>query len=188
MGLFAGVAGLVWKSVALVSGFLGSLWSVLGLVWKKLVALVGQVLGVVWGLLVALGLLVAAVVLNVLRVDDVYASLRRVVDRDESTEKDAVERVRQVSPEEITDDAGRFSPELFASATGMTPAEFVHLYVRSRGGRVKQKSLTRCLPWSKSTVSRLLDTLESEDVVERVELGRENLVCTPESVPGRAET
>jgi hypothetical protein len=37
--------------------------------------------------------------------------------------------------------------------------------------------------WSKSSVSRYLGTLESDDIVERVQIGRRKLVGVPEEMP-----
>lgn len=65
----------------------------------------------------------------------------------------------------------------------MTPAEFVCLFAQTNGGRVKQQTLNTCLPWSKSTVICFLDTLKRDEAIERVTIGRENIVCTPESTP-----
>lgn len=157
--------------VSLVSG-----WAVVAL---------GAVLGVLSGWALVVALFVAAVVLNLLGVEDVFSVLDRRVSGDEGTDTDPLEAVRSVSAEVMTDEAGRFSPEAFERATGISPAEFVLLFVKSSGGRCKQKTIATCLPWSKSTVSRLLDSLEDEGLLERVTVGRENVVCTPEAAPDR---
>lgn len=194
MALVGGVLGaLVEWITALLSGLFGTLWAwlvavfggLLGSAWAWLAAILGGLLGVLWGWLLFAGLFAAAAVLNALGVEDVHAVIDRRIDRDEAAEADPVETVRRVPPEEVTDDSGRFSPEAFEAVTGVSPAEFVHLFVKSNGGRVKQKTLNACLPWAKSTVSRLLDSLERDGVIERVTIGRENIVCTPESIPER---
>lgn len=164
--------------VALLSGLFGSVWG-----W--LVAILGGLLGIVWGWVIFAFLFAAAAVLNVLGVGDVYAVINRNVDGDDRSRTDPEETVRHVSPESVTDEHGRFSSAAFEKVTGMSPAEFVHLFVQSNGGRVKQKTLNTCLPWSGSTVTRILDTLEEDGVIVRITVGRQNIVCTPDAVPDR---
>lgn len=161
----------VWEALSILSRFFG-------VVRATVVAGLGWFVGLLGGWAVVSALMGAAVVLNVLGSEDVYTTLSRVVDRTDTDDRASVEAVREMSSEVMTDDAGRFSPDAFERATGMTPAEFVHLFLKSKGGRVKQRTLTACLPWSRATVSRLLDDLEREGSVERVEVGRENVVCT----------
>jgi hypothetical protein len=169
----AGLGAFLPESVALPG-------SPLGVVWTTIASVLGWLLGVLGGWAIVSALLGAAIVLDLLGSRDVYTRLRRAVDR---TDRASVEAVREMSPEAMTDDAGRFSSDAFERATGMTPAEFVRLFVKREGGRAKQGTLAACLPWSRSTVSRLLDTLEDEGVVERIEVGREKVVYTAEAAP-----
>lgn len=204
---FSATLGVVWTElVALGSWLLGTIWAwltagigslisvfwgwltglvggLLGSVVGWLAALFGVVVGVLWGLVLVLVLLGVAALLNILGVEDVHAVLLRRLNRDD--ESPSVETIPDVPPEEITDNRGRFSSAAFERVTGLTPAEFVHLFVQTNGGRVKQQTLGTCLPWSEATVSRLLAALEDDDVIERVTLGRENVVCLPEAVPDR---
>lgn len=192
MALIGGLLGaLVEWFVALLSGLLGSLWGwivallhgLFGSFWGWLVAIFGGLLGILWGWVIVGALFAVAAVLNVLGVEDVHGVILRRIDTDDTDGTDPVETVLDISPDAVTDERGRFSPEAFVGVTGTTPAEFVHLFVKSNGGRVKQKTLNTCLPWSKSTVSRLLDSLERDGAIERITIGRENIVCTPEAVP-----
>lgn len=145
--------------------------------------LVGTLVGVLWGWVLVFGLFVAATLLNVFGVEDVHAVLLRRV-RDDGGGS-TVETIPDVPTAEITDSRGRFSSAAFERVTGLTPSEFIHLFVQSNGGRVKQQTLTTCLPWSNATVSHLLDALEDDELIERVSTGRENVVCLPEAVPDR---
>jgi hypothetical protein len=71
---------------------------------------------------------------------------------------------------------------------GLQPHEFLAWLVRSSGGRMWQADVVDTTGWSKSTVSRYLDTLESNDVVERVRIGRRKLVGVPEEMPVESRT
>lgn len=196
MAITGGVIGVLveWFG-ALLGGLFGSLWAWLsalvgglfGSLWGWLVALLGGVLGVLWGWVLFVVLVGVATILNLVGVGDVHGFLDRTIGDDES-ETGAVETVHDVPHEEVTDGSGRFSPDALERVTGMTPHEFVHLFVRANGGRVKQKTLNTCLPWSKATVSRYLDTLERDGVVERVTIGREKIICLPEAVPEQGVT
>ncbi|MFC6939104.1 helix-turn-helix transcriptional regulator [Salinirubellus sp. GCM10025818] len=71
---------------------------------------------------------------------------------------------------------------------GLQPHEFLAWLVRSSGGRMWQADMVDTTGWSKSTVSRYLDTLESNEVVERVRIGRRKLVGVPEEMPTGSRT
>ena len=70
---------------------------------------------------------------------------------------------------------------------GLQPHEFLAWLVRSSGGRMWQADMVETTGWSKSTVSRYLDTLETNDIVERVQIGRRKLVGVPEEMPTGAQ-
>lgn len=180
VALFGTVVGILSKWVAWVGSVLGVSVSSL---WGSVVTILGGLVGILWGGVLVVALFGAAVVLNAIGVDDVYGVLHRRIDRDDASTADHVEAVRNISAEEVTDDRGRFSSTAFERVTGMTPAEFVHLFVKSNGGRIKQQTLNTCLPWSNATVSHLLDRLERDGAIERIRSGRENVVCTPEAIP-----
>lgn len=189
--LFGGMIGVLWQ---LITGLFGGLWGLavglleglLGSLWSVGVGLVASLLSLLSDVVIALGILVAAVGLRLLGVDDVYGALHRPAERTESASTVTVESIPDLPPAAVTDDAGHFSQSAFTRVTGVTPAEFIHLFVIHNGGRVRQSTLNTCLPWAKSTVSRYLDALEAEGVVTRVSAGGQNIVCTPEAAPVRA--
>lgn len=190
MGIVTGLVGTLFGELAsLLSSLFGTLFgqltaivgALLSFLWSQIAVVVGLLLSLLWGVLVFAGLFGAAILLRVLGVDDVYGTLFRRLDDEDGTDDEQV--IPDISHEEVTDEAGRFSGSAFTTATGMTPEEFVHLFVKSNGGRVRQSTLNTCLPWSKSTVSRHLDSLEKDGELRRVQIGRQNVVCTPEEVP-----
>lgn len=61
-----------------------------------------------------------------------------------------------------------------------TDEERVRRWLREAGGELPQKELTARSGWSKSKVSRLLSRMEDEGSVEKVSLGRENVVVLRE--------
>lgn len=71
---------------------------------------------------------------------------------------------------------------------GLQPHEFLAWLVRDAGGRMWQADMVEATGWSKSTVSRYLDSLESDDIVERVQVGRRKLVGTPGELPSVVPT
>ncbi|MFC6938530.1 helix-turn-helix transcriptional regulator [Salinirubellus sp. GCM10025818] len=66
---------------------------------------------------------------------------------------------------------------------GLQPDEFLAQLVRSADGRMWQADLVETTGWSKSTVSRYLDGLETDGTVERIWIGRQKLVSLPEAAP-----
>lgn len=149
-----------------------------------LTALAGLLLSTVGATVVVGGLFVSAVVLNLSGVDDVYETLASTLFDETQPAPDEptapADELPEVDEESVTDSAGRFSKSAFQAATGLTPPEFVHLFVRCRGGRVKQPTLYRCLPWSKSTAVRYLQQLEQQGRVTRITVNGQNVVCTRE--------
>jgi len=55
--------------------------------------------------------------------------------------------------------------------------ERVRRLLSAHDGRLKQSQIVEATEWSKSKVSRLLSTMEDDDRITRIRLGRENLVC-----------
>lgn len=66
---------------------------------------------------------------------------------------------------------------------GLSPAEFLVCVVRDEGGRTWQDVLVERTGWPTSTVSRHLCSLESDGVIERIQIGRRKLVCVPGELP-----
>lgn len=94
------------------------------------------------------------------------------------------EDVSRLDPETLCDDRGSFCQLTFEERTGYTTEAFVLSYLDRHDGALRQQALVECLPWSASTVSRLLSGLEREGRVVRRSLGRENAVFLPEAAPG----
>ncbi|MFC4439018.1 MULTISPECIES: helix-turn-helix transcriptional regulator [Natrialbaceae] len=67
---------------------------------------------------------------------------------------------------------------------GFTPEEYVRAVLEQHDGRFKQRLLAEEYGWSSSTVSRLLTDLEKRGVVDRYRLGREKVVCLPDTASG----
>ncbi|MFO7832725.1 MAG: helix-turn-helix domain-containing protein [Halohasta sp.] len=55
--------------------------------------------------------------------------------------------------------------------------ERVRRLLSAHDGRLKQSQIVEATEWSKSKVSRLLSSMEDDDRITRIRLGRENLVC-----------
>lgn len=171
--LWAWITGLVGSLASSLWGWVTTaFWGIVGWGSTWLSAIFGVVLG--WGLVLLL--IGTAVLLNAIGVEDVHSTIFRRIAGKDGTQRQSIEAVQDVNPAAVTDTEGRFSSASFERATGLTPAEFIHLFIRSKGGHVRQQTLNSCLPWSKATVSRLLTRLEEEGVIERVRLGRENVV------------
>lgn len=62
----------------------------------------------------------------------------------------------------------------------LTDEERIHEVLRANGGRVKQSELKEELGWSASKTSRVLSSLTDDGSVEKLRLGRENLVELPD--------
>lgn len=69
----------------------------------------------------------------------------------------------------------------------LTREERVHQLIDEHGGRIKQSEIVEATDWSKAKVSRTLSAMEEEDQIERLKIGRENVVSHPdEGVRDRA--
>ncbi|WP_115891534.1 helix-turn-helix transcriptional regulator [Haloferax sp. Atlit-48N] len=56
------------------------------------------------------------------------------------------------------------------------------------GGQLRQSKVVEGTEWSKSKVSRVLSRMADEGTVAKINLGRENLIARPESVPEHARS
>ena len=80
------------------------------------------------------------------------------------------------------------------SGDGEVPPEFlsdeqrVFTVIDDHGGRVRQSELVQETDWSKSKVSRVLSSMEADDQVVKIDVGRGNVVMRPEDVPPGAES
>jgi hypothetical protein len=76
-----------------------------------------------------------------------------------------------------------------AQDTSMHPSDAlsdeqrVHALVDDRGGRVRQSVIVEETGWSKSKVSRVLSEMADEGSIEKITIGRENLIAHPDAVP-----
>lgn len=186
----SGQGTLLMAVIPELTQLLGYLWYVLLLVVSRLFSLLVSLLpasiivflSTVWGIVLVGGLLALATAINLVGGSDVYATLTRRLSRESLEPGDDVD-LSDIDETAITDASGQFSASALETVTGLTPSEFIVLFVRVNGGRVNQTTIVRSLPWSKATVSRYLDLLESEGALTRVELGRANVICLPEAVP-----
>ncbi|WP_435178157.1 helix-turn-helix transcriptional regulator [Halorussus sp. AFM4] len=80
------------------------------------------------------------------------------------------------SPADSGLDVASDAPRSDGPAPVRTDAEKVEALLRERGGRMKQAEMARVLDWSASKTSRVLSDLEDDGAVERVRIGRENVV------------
>lgn len=87
----------------------------------------------------------------------------------------------ELPPEDDASGASTTGPTPDSTASVKTDAEQVETLLRERGGRMKQAEMADALDWSASKTSRVLSDLEDDGVVERVRLGRENVVDLSES-------
>ncbi|QLG27446.1 hypothetical protein HUG10_07735 [Halorarum halophilum] len=65
----------------------------------------------------------------------------------------------------------------------LQPDEFFTGLVEDEGGTLPQKEFTEFTDLSSSTISRILQEMENDGQVVRLQVGRENIVCLPEHVP-----
>lgn len=59
---------------------------------------------------------------------------------------------------------------------GLEPEAFVVRLLQENGGRLKQQDFCEYTAWSESTTSRLLKELEADGAIDRLRLGRENII------------
>ena len=64
----------------------------------------------------------------------------------------------------------------------LTDEDRVLLMLESNGGQLRQSDIVDQTEWSKSKVSRLLSKMEDRALVEKIAVGRENLIALGESV------
>jgi hypothetical protein len=69
------------------------------------------------------------------------------------------------------------------AAQTVTDAERVERLLEANGGRLRQSQIVEETDWSKAKVSRVLSTMDSDDRIRKVRVGRENLVVAPGDEP-----
>ncbi len=65
----------------------------------------------------------------------------------------------------------------------MTDEERIHAVVDDHGGQVRQSVIVSETDWSKSKVSRVLSRMADDGAIEKIPIGRENVVAHPDEVP-----
>ena len=78
-------------------------------------------------------------------------------------------------------------PSLSDSAVQSDEQRTIDL-LRENGGRLPQREITERTEWSKSKVSRLLSRMEEDDMVTKINMGRENLIALPGYEPEGAKS
>lgn len=63
----------------------------------------------------------------------------------------------------------------------LTDGDRVRNLLRDRGGRVRQKELVEAFGWSDSKTSRVVSRLAEEEEIEKLRIGRENVISLPDT-------
>jgi hypothetical protein len=65
----------------------------------------------------------------------------------------------------------------------LTDEQRIHRLIDDHGGRIRQSAIVEETDWSKSKVSRILSRMADDDAVEKIAIGRENVITHPDAVP-----
>ncbi|RQG96703.1 helix-turn-helix transcriptional regulator [Natrarchaeobius oligotrophus] len=65
----------------------------------------------------------------------------------------------------------------------LSDEERVHRLLRQNGGRMKQANIVKETGWSNAKVSQLLSQMDDDDEIDKLRIGRENLITLPEVDP-----
>jgi hypothetical protein len=82
---------------------------------------------------------------------------------------------------EFEESADEIDPEL------LSDEERVHRLLKQNGGRMKQASIVSETGWSNAKVSQLLSKMDDDDEIEKLRIGRENLITLPGVDPTEVE-
>ena len=85
--------------------------------------------------------------------------------------------------EPVTESGGGPDSTETPSVHAVSDEERVLGLIGDRGGRIKQSVIVEETGWSKSKVSRVLSRMADEGAIEKITLGRENLITHPDEVP-----
>lgn len=69
----------------------------------------------------------------------------------------------------------------------LSDEERVHRLLRRNSGRMKQASIVKETGWSNAKVSQLLSKMDEDEEIEKLRIGRENLITHPEVDPTEIE-
>ena len=70
----------------------------------------------------------------------------------------------------------------------LSDEERVEYLLEESGGRMKQADIVKETGWSNAKVSQLLSSMADDDRVDKLRIGRENLISLPEEGVGDLET
>lgn len=93
-------------------------------------------------------------------------------------EDDPVESGGEADPDEAADEEPAVDPEL------LSDEERVEHLLRQNGGRMKQANIVKETNWSNAKVSQLLSSMDEAGRVDKLRIGRENLITLPDEEPG----
>ncbi len=65
----------------------------------------------------------------------------------------------------------------------LSDEERVHRMLSDNGGRMKQATIVKETGWSNAKVSQLLSKMDDDEEIEKLRIGRENLITHPEVDP-----
>lgn len=91
-------------------------------------------------------------------------------------------------PETEVDPVG-FDPENLTNRAdvvtelGLRPEAFLVQLVEEQGGRLPQQALRDYTSWSEALISRVLQDMEGDGEITRVQRGRKKIVCLPGHAP-----
>ncbi|MFB6102477.1 MAG: hypothetical protein ABEJ73_07910 [Haloplanus sp.] len=106
---------------------------------------------------------------------------------DEATEAEQAPEAGE-RPDETTEgaaapDTGEGGDETDVDPALLSDEERVEYLLDQNGGRMKQARIVRETGWSDAKVSQLLSTMADEGRIEKLRLGRENLISLPDEEP-----
>lgn len=73
---------------------------------------------------------------------------------------------------------------------GQTPTDTgrINHLLQQHDGRMRQAKIVESTGWSKAKVSDLLADMNESDRIEKLQLGRENIICLPDAKPDGTES
>ena len=101
-------------------------------------------------------------------------------DPDSSPGDDEDQATTEPAPGPDTGDEGAGAAELDVDEELLSDEERVELLLERNGGRMKQANIVKKTGWSNAKVSQLLSAMEEEGQVDKLRIGRENLISFPE--------
>ncbi|HET7323133.1 MAG TPA: IclR-like transcriptional regulator [Halococcus sp.] len=91
-------------------------------------------------------------------------------------------------PETASTDNEEESPEPTTVSEPLTDEDRVQALLRENGGRMKQSHIVEETDWSKAKVSRLLSSMNDEGTIEKLSIGRENIISLDGHGPEAAKS